>query len=110
MSTPDNQNEEKVETGSQLAYTTTTGDESKSKLARNAADKEAPVHKAVTEKRIAKKTVKKPAFSRVSAPSTTLTHIKVDERVLAKAKDIVASNDNLYSRYDIVDNETVIVR
>jgi hypothetical protein len=44
-------------------------------------------------------------------PSTDVhTHIKVDKKVMQSAWGIIADESNLYSRLEIVDAETVIVR
>src|SRR5215831_4189259 len=102
-----NQKETEEMTESTLAYTTTTGDEPKSNLASIAADKEAPVHQAVTPKRIAKKVTKK-RRPRTSAPAVTHTDIKVDKRVMAVAKKVQAQG--VYTKLQIIDHETVVVR
>ena len=46
-----------------------------------------------------------------SRPSTDVhTHIQLDKRVLKAVKKIIADEDNTYSRYEMVDHETAIVR
>jgi len=98
--------EDKVETESKLAYTTSTGETPVSKLAKVTTKTADPALKPPP--RIAKKATKKRTFSRVSAPAVTHTDIKVDPRVLTEAKKIV--DQGTYTRIEFIDNETVVVR
>lgn len=101
------------ESGSQLAYTTTTGDAPKSNLAANAADKEAPVIEVATPRRI-RKAVTKKRTPRVKAKAEPLhKHIQVNPLVMDSAKMIASATSGEYKHYhklEIVDDETVIVR
>src|SRR5215470_6906133 len=96
-----NGTEEQIETASKLAYTTTTGDKPRSRLAANAADKESPVIEVATPRRIAKKTVKK-RQPRVSSPTRNLDyHHKPPKMLMKAAQAIVADTTNTYSRIEV---------
>jgi hypothetical protein len=92
---------------SNLVYTTKTGDEPKGGPSKT---KEATEPLPPPEKRIAKKTVKKPR-PRVKAKTEPLhKHIVVKAEVLSAAKKIIADTTNTYSRYEIRSDEEVVVR
>ena len=85
----------------QVVYSTATGAPPRARPTDEATVVPPPV------KRIAKRTVKKHR-PRVRVQSTELTHVKVDPRVWAKARSILA--EGRYQRIEVIDSETVIVR
>ena len=87
-----------------VVYTTATGEAPKGGPTMTAEATELPP----PVKRVRKTTTKK-AKPRVRAKAEPLhTDVKVDQRVWAKARSILA--EGRYNRIEVIDHETVIVR
>lgn len=94
------------EASSALAYTTSTGDTPVSHLAKVTTKATDPALRPA--KKIAKKVTKK-RTPRTRAKTEPLhTDIRVDKAVMKAARNIV--EQGIYTKLEIVDHETVIVR